>query len=187
MLILKKSCKALITALCTLFIYSCSSNDKLDINNYQLQSIQWKLSADDAEKVDTIELPPKITSNNTEEPMSITFSFEKNIKETSQFYSDDPELFNSLTSEYRKLSSDLHAPLSLNETVLSPLYKSKETLKLSPHTKVTTECKIYIKEYTATYLAIFANDKGETIEMSGKWKGAFNKGSKVTYILKDIK
>ena len=135
---------------------------------------------------------------------SITFSFEKNIKETSQFYSDDPELFNSLTlkenilvditanastlsSEYRKLSSDLHAPLSLNETVLSPLYKSKETLKLSPHTKVTTECKIYIKEYTATYLAIFANDKGETIEMSGKWKGAFNKGSKVTYILKDIK
>ena len=48
MLILKKSCKALITALCTLFIYSCSSNDKLDINNYQLQSIQWKLSADDA-------------------------------------------------------------------------------------------------------------------------------------------
>ena len=97
MLILKKSCKALITALCTLFIYSCSSNDKLDINNYQLQSIQWKLSADDAEKVDTIELPPKITSNNTEEPMSITFSFEKNIKETSQFYSDDPELFNSLT------------------------------------------------------------------------------------------
>ena len=116
----------------------------------------------------------------------------------------NPELFNSLTlkenilvditanastlsSEYRKLSSDLHAPLSLNETVLSPLYKSKETLKLSPHTKVTTECKIYIKEYTATYLAIFANDKGETIEMSGKWKGAFNKGSKVTYILKDIK
>ena len=204
MLILKKSCKALITALCTLFIYSCSSNDKLDINNYQLQSIQWKLSANDAEKVDTIELPPKITSNNTEEPMSITFSFQKNIKETSQFYSDDPELFNSLTlkenilvditanastlsSEYRKLSSDLHAPLSLNETVLSPLYKSKETLKLSPHTKVTTECKIYIKEYTATYLAIFANDKGETIEMSGKWKGAFNKGSKVTYILKDIK
>ena len=55
MLILKKSCKALITALCTLFIYSCSSNDKLDINNYQLQSIQWKLSADDAEKVDTID------------------------------------------------------------------------------------------------------------------------------------
>lgn len=162
MLILKKSCKALITALCTLFIYSCSSNDELDINSYQLQSIQWKLSADDAEKVDTIELPPKTTSNNTEEPMSITFSFEENIKETSQFYSDDPELFNSLTlkenilvditanastlsSEYRKLSSDLHAPLSLNETVLSPLYKSKETLKLSPHTKVTTECKIYIK------------------------------------------
>ena len=70
---------------------------------------------------------------------------------------------------------------------LNPLYKSKETLKLSPHTKVTTECKIYIKEYTATYLAIFENDKGETIEMSGKWKGAFNKGSKVTYILKDIK
>ena len=33
MLILKKSCKALITALCTLFIYSCSSNDELDINN----------------------------------------------------------------------------------------------------------------------------------------------------------
>ena len=76
----------------------------------------------------------------------------------------------TLSSEYRKLSSDLHAPLSLNETVLSPLYKSKETLKLSPHTKVTTECKIYIKEYTATYLAIFENDKGETIEMSGKWK-----------------
>lgn len=97
MLILKKSCKALITALCTLFIYSCSSNDELDINSYQLQSIQWKLSADDAEKVDTIELPPKTTSNNTEEPMSITFSFEENIKETSQFYSDDPELFNSLT------------------------------------------------------------------------------------------
>lgn len=132
------------------------------------------------------------------------FHLKKTYKETSQFYSDDPELFNSLTlkenilvditanastlsSEYRKLSSDLHAPLSLNETVLSPLYKSKETLKLSPHTKVTTECKIYIKEYTATYLAIFENDKGETIEMSGKWKGAFNKGSKVTYILKDIK
>ena len=29
--------------------------------------------------------------------MSITFSFEENIKETSQFYSDDPEIFNSLT------------------------------------------------------------------------------------------
>ena len=63
MLILKKSCKALITALCTLFIYSCSSNDELDINSYQLQSIQWKLSADDAEKVDTIELPPKTPIN----------------------------------------------------------------------------------------------------------------------------
>lgn len=62
MLILKKSCKALITALCTLFIYSCSSNNELDINSYQLQSIQWKLSADDAEKVDTIELPPKTTT-----------------------------------------------------------------------------------------------------------------------------
>ena len=114
MLILKKSCKALITALCTLFIYSCSSNDKLDINNYQLQSIQWKLSADDAEKVDTIELPPKITSNNTEEPMSITFSFEKNIKETSQFYSDDPELFNSLT-----LKENILVDITANASTLS--------------------------------------------------------------------
>ena len=118
MLILKKSCKALITALCTLFIYSCSSNDKLDINNYQLQSIQWKLSADDAEKVDTIELPPKITSNNTEEPMSITFSFEKNIKETSQFYSDDPELFNSLT-----LKENILVDITANASTLSSEYK----------------------------------------------------------------
>ena len=38
-----------------------------------------------------------------------------------------------------------------------------------------------------SYSVSFENDKGETIEMSGKWKGAFNKGSKVTYILKDIK
>lgn len=36
MLILKKSCKALITALCTLFIYSCSSNDELE---YQQLSV----------------------------------------------------------------------------------------------------------------------------------------------------
>ena len=91
MLILKKSCKALITALCTLFIYSCSSNNELDINSYQLQSIQWKLSADDAEKVDTIELPPKTTSNNTEEPMSITFSFEENIKKHNKIQDKTPE------------------------------------------------------------------------------------------------
>lgn len=77
MLILKKSCKALITALCTLFIYSCSSNDELDINSYQLQSIQWKLSADDAEKVDTIELPPKTTSNNTEDLCLSLFHLKK--------------------------------------------------------------------------------------------------------------
>lgn len=201
---LKNLCKALIIILCTLFIYSCSNNDELDISNYQLQSIKWKLSADDTEKVNIIELLPTVDSNNTEEPMSITYSYEENIEETSQFYSDDPELFNSLTSkenilvpittnarcldsEYKKFSSDLQAPLSLNRTVLPPLSKSRDIIKLPPHTKVTTECKIYIKEYMATYLAIFTNDKGETIEMSGKWKGEFNNGSKVTHTIKDLK
>lgn len=201
---LKNLCKVLIIILCTLFIYSCSNNDELDISNYQLQSIKWKLSADDTEKVNIIELLPTVDSNNTEKPISITYSYEENIEETSQFYSDDPELFNSLTSkenilvpittnarfldsEYKVFSSDLQAPLSLNRTILPPLSKSTDIIKLPPHTKVTTECKIYIKEYTATYLAIFTNDKGETIEMSGKWKGEFNGGSEVTLTFKDLK
>lgn len=47
MLTLKKSYKTLLIVLCALFTYSCSSNDELDIKNYQLQSIQWKLSVDD--------------------------------------------------------------------------------------------------------------------------------------------
>lgn len=126
---LKNLCKVLIFVLCTLFIYSCSNNDELDISHYQLQSIAWKLNADDIKKVNIIELPPQEDNNHTEESMSITFSFEENIEETSQFYSDNPELFNSLTStenilvpittdpshlnsEYQRFSSSLQAPLS---------------------------------------------------------------------------
>lgn len=200
---LKNLCKALIIVLCTLSMYSCSNNDELDISDYKFQSIKWKLNPDDTEKINMIELPPKVDSNMTDQPMYITYSIEDNIEETSQFYSDDLELFNSLTSrenilvpittdpilfnsEYKKLSSNLKAPLKLNETILPSTYTSKETIKLHPHTKMRTVCKIYIKEYTATYLATFANDNGETIEMSGKWKGAFNKSSKVTHTVENI-
>lgn len=92
-----------------------------------------------------------------------------------------------LSFEYRKLLFDLYVFLFFNEIVFFFLYKLKEILKFFLYIKVMIECKIYIKEYIVIYLVIFENDKGEIIEMSGKWKGVFNKGFKVIYIFKDIK
>lgn len=201
---LKKLCNCLMIALCTLSLLSCSNDDEWDYSGFTLQSIEWKLAADDTVKTNIIECPTVVEENNTDEDMYITYSVEENVVETSQFYSNDPELFNKLTqqgsilvsitrdtngfgSEFRGLSSDFQAPFSLIETVVPPSSTSKDTSLLSPHSKVTITGKIYTKEYTATYLATFMKENGEVIKITGKWKGVFNKGSKTCHTFENIK
>lgn len=200
---LKNLCKASILILCTLFIYSC--DNETDFSSYQLQTIQWKLSADDTTNTYTIEVPVQVDRNETDTHIDVTFSEEGLVEETSQFYCDDVQLFNSLTSKeeipvsittdtkfffdsnYTEILSDLQAPLSLDKTVLPPMHRSKETTKLPPHCQMTTEYTAQMEEQTATYLATFINDRGETIEISGKWKGTFLRNSEVLTTLTTIK
>ncbi|WP_178795975.1 hypothetical protein [Bacteroidaceae bacterium] len=201
---LKKLCNYLMIALCILSLLSCSNDDEGDYSGFTLQSIEWKLSADDTIKDGAIELPTTIDTNDNNESMYLTFSIEEHIVETSQFYCDDPELFNKLTqrgsilvsitrdsngfsSEFKRFWSDLQVPFSLVETILPPSSKTEDTIEVPPHTRLTTMSKIHTKECTATYLATFAKENGEIIKITGKWKGFFNYGSEVYYKLENIK
>lgn len=201
---LKKTCNYLMITLCILSLLSCSNDDEGDYNGFTLQSIEWKLAADDTTKDGTIELPTTTDTNENNESMYVTFSVEEHIIETSQFYCDDPELFNKLTqqgsilvpitrdasdfnSEFKRFSSNFQAPFSLIETILPPSSKTKDTIEVPPHTRLTTMSKIHTKGCTATYLATFAKENGEIIKITGKWKGFFNYGSEVYSKLENIK
>lgn len=202
---LKTLCKTLIIAVCALTIYSCSNNDEFDPSNFRLQSIKWKLDANDTEKIDTIELPTTKDINHTDESMYVTFSIENQIEEISQFFCDDSELFNTLipqdttilvsitnntkdfSSKYTELQSDIKAPFNLGKNVLPPHSKSKNTIKVPPHTQVTTTSIVSMKEGTATYSATFIKDNGEIILITGKWKRVILDGTKMSHVFEDVK
>lgn len=99
MFTLKTLCKALVITAFSLNLSSCSNDDETDFINYKLQTVKWKLDINDTEKINVIELPPTVDLNQTDESIHATFTVADKIEETSQFFCDNPELFDALISQ----------------------------------------------------------------------------------------
>lgn len=205
MFTLKTLCKALVITVFSLNLSSCSNDDEADFTNYKLQTVKWKLDTNDTEKINVIELPPTIDLNQTDESIYATFTVADKIEEISQFFCDNPKLFNALisqdtilwvcisndpsdfSSQYKELSSPTKAPFNLNINVVPSLSNPTETIEIVPYTKVTTRSMVTTKTQSATYLATFTSNNGDIIEITGKWERVTLQDVKASHVFEDIK
>lgn len=205
MFTLKTLCKTLVITAFSLNLSSCSNDNETDFINYKLQTVKWKLDINDTEKINVIELPPSVDLNPTDESIYATFTVADKIEETSQFFCDNPELFDALisqdtipwvcisndpsdfSSQYKGLSSPTKAPFDLNINVVPSLSNPTETIEIVPYTKVTTRSMVTTKTQSATYLATFTSNNGDIIEITGKWERVTLQDVKVSHVFEDIK
>lgn len=205
MFTLKALCKTLAITVFSLNFFSCNNDDEIHFTNYKLQTIKWKLDTNDTEKINVIELPPTVDFNQADESIYATFTVADKIEETSQFFCDDPKLFDTLisqdtipwvcisndpshfSSQYKGLSSPTKAPFDLNINVVPSLSNPTETIEILPYTKVTTRSMVTTKTQSATYLATFTRNNGDIIEITGKWERVTLQDVKTSHVFEDIK
>lgn len=175
--------------LCSVAACSNDDNDEIKDTSYTLDDIEWAMLDGDQVKETKMEIPQEVYRNQSDQSMPITVCAVQNFTQTSQFYSDDPELFQLLTqipsnvyvpSEETSFEGFFHkyggpeVPLSLEEYTYPPHSYSTHTFEVPSHTITTFNATIIEYKVTATYRAHFTgNNSGKQIEITGKWKGTY--------------
>lgn len=170
-------------------VTGCDKEDEeFKDTSYSLDEIEWAIGDNGVVKT-IIDIPEKIYKNDSDVKQPVTVCGIENYTQTSQFFSDDPNLFQNLTQESINVyipSDEIHfegffhtsggpeVPLSLEEYLYPPHSFSTNTLKLPPHTMLIHNATIIESKVTATYRARFTgNDTGKQIEVMGTWKGTY--------------
>lgn len=181
-----------------LFAFTACSNDdnnereKILSKEYQLENIQWGAMSEDETTCRTFDDVKEIIANKYDKGYKATINHLQDYEHSSQFFSDDPELFMHLIGEatnslsipsessfstkntFYSLESPTKAPFSL-KTYKFPLEdKSYQQVASEVPFKVKSTAKIEEYQVSATYRAIFKEvNSNKTVEITGKWKGIY--------------
>lgn len=195
--------KAFLLFIFILQFTSCS-NEEQSIPHYKVEDMMWKLGEGDGVEYLEQKVEPMLYTNSGTESIYVSFSETDYIDETSQFYSEDPNLLNALAknsikvpitdtetilnSNYGYLIFSRKAPFDMSENILEPTTVTTCTDEVHPNSQVTIEGIIYLKKITASYKAILKDEINQnTIEVEGKWVGVFQNGSNIKFIYAPIK
>lgn len=187
--------------LCGVAACDNSDDNELKDTSYTLDKIEWKLDTDKVE-VNEIKIPQEVYSNASSNEMQVTTCGVENYTQTSQFYTDNPQLFQLLNQVpidvyipsgenafdgFFYTSSGPLVPFSLEEYTYPAPPNSTNSILLPPKTILTFDATILERKVTATYRACFTgNDSGKQIEITGQWKGVFYETLTNKLITKDI-
>lgn len=182
----------------TLFaITACSEDEMTERENifskeYQLEEIVWETMAGDETISRTFEESHETSSQKISEKLySATVNTVQDVKQSSIFFSNDPELFihligttpfsipvpskdlNTATSS-SNITSGIRVPFSLEKYIFPTLDNSSQTVTIEVPFKVKSIWTIEESQVSATYRARFKDVKGgHEVEITGKWKGLF--------------
>lgn len=181
-----------------LFAFTACSNDdnnereKILSKEYQLENIKWGVMSEDETTCRTFDDVKEIVANKYDKEYKATINHLQNYEHSSQFFSDDPELFMHLIGEatnnlsipnestfstkntFSQIESSTKAPFSLKAYKFPLEDKSYQQVKSEGPFKVKSTAKIEEYQVSATYCATFKEVNGnETVEITGKWKGIY--------------
>lgn len=198
---LSKLFRTILFAGLALFAFTACSNDDGDENDerenilskeYQLENIKWGAMSEDETTCRTFDDVEEIIANKYDKGYEATIRSLEDYEHSSQFFSDDPELFMhlidkvttniSIPSEssfstkdiFYSIETSAKAPLSLKAYIYPNDDKSYQRVSCEAPFKVQSTAKIEEYQVSATYLATFKEVNGnETVEITGKWKGVY--------------
>lgn len=184
-------------------VTGCDKEDEeFKDSSYTLDKLEWAVGENDV--VETlIDIPERIYINDSDIELPVTVCAFDNYTQTSQFFSDDPNLFQRLTQQLVNVyipsgeyASDgffqtfggPEVPLSLEEYLYPPHSFCTHTTEMPPQTMLIQNATITESKVTATYRALFTgNDTGKQIEVMGTWKGTYYTKHFGVLEIKDIK
>ena len=200
----------LFAAIASLVFSACSKNelDEREVmlsKEYRLVEVTWGKMAEDETTCRTFEQNQEVVARKEGTKYSATLYDMLDYEQSSQFFSDDQELFmhllgdNSYTlfvpSEEFTLTDNIDWKVSGGPKVPFALDVYRFDIDNNPNQKSTSdvpfvlECKSMIEEYhvTATYRACFKEVDGDgTVEIIGKWKGLYYKCKHSAYVSKPL-
>lgn len=207
MKLISKSFKKVIFVGMVLCVFSACGEDELGereealSKEYELVDIVWGKMTEDETTCNTFTDVREVKGESYGTKYSVfIFPLEK-YSQSSQFFTDDPELFMhlagtnppmlSIPSEDSSLSTDItwhltsivRVPLGLEVYNFPPDNYSTHQLEIEEPFKI--QCTSVIDEYhvTATYRASFKEVNGNgNIEIEGKWKGVYYRNKNSTLI-----
>ena len=181
-----------------LFVFTACSNDennereKILSKEYQLENIKWGVMPEDETTCRTFDDVDEIIANKYDKGYKATITYLQDYEQSSQFFSDDPELFMHLIGEatnslsipsestfsikntFYSVESSTKAPFSLKAYKFPTEDRSYEQVTSEGPFKIKSTAKIEEYQVSATYCAIFKEVNGnETVEITGKWKGVY--------------
>lgn len=180
------------------FAFSACSENELDerevilSKEYQLVEVTWGKMAEDKTECRTFEQNQEVVARKEGTKYSATVYDMLDYEQSSQFFSDDRELFMhllgddsytlSVPSEDFTLTDNINLHISGGIKMPFALDVYRFDTNDNSHQKSTSEApfklesKSIIEEYhvTATYRACFKEvDGNRTVEVIGKWKGVY--------------
>lgn len=186
---------ALIVGMVFFTLSACNGLDERDeilSKEYQLEDIVWGKMADDETSFRTYEETKEYVAESYGTKYRANIFPLEDYMLSSQFLSDDPELFNhligvnppmlSIPSENSELSADLNwhvrsateVPLELEVYSFAPDSYSKDEIEADVPFKIQASFTIEEYHVAATYKACFKEINGNgSIEIVGKWKGLY--------------
>ncbi len=186
---------ALFTGMILFAFTACSNDDdpasKVFNEEYKLVKIKWAKMADDEITCKTFEDTQKAIAEKCMEGYTASIKDLEYYTQSSQFFSDDPELFShlagvipdtlSIPNEYFLPASTLSSIKSASGAPLSLKMYNFPPDSYTVNGTITQERCILqvvsrIEEYqvSATYYAYFKGvSSGNEIEITGKWKGTY--------------
>lgn len=181
---------------------SCNDDDEFNNRQYELQSIQWKLTEGEQNETYQKEFPKEVIKNDKDQ--SIYHTHTDSTYVSSQFFCDNPALLSELTgdsievcipipetnlsSAYSILFSSVSSSLAIGKIVLPVSGWSSDKLEIPPHTQLAFTGTLSFTKVKASYRLIFREkNSNEIIEVTGKWEGEYSVGTNITYTSTPIK
>lgn len=168
-----------------------SERDEILSKEYQLEEVTWTRMLGDEITCRTFDESREVIAERKGTEYSATIFPLEDYIQSSQFFSDDPELFMhlvgttsnklsipsedvSLSDNNMSIAGGVQVPFLLEMYDFEPDSYSKSEFTLEEPFKVQGSSTIEEYKVTATYQAIFKEVSSEKkIEITGKWKGVY--------------
>lgn len=175
---------------------ACSNDDDPGINifdeDYELVNIKWARMVDDETTCKSFEKTQEIPAVKCAEGYTVSVKDLEGYTQSSQFFSDDPELFCHLAGAipdtlcipneesffpvgtFFSTTGGPEVPFSLKMYDFSPISFTVNETTSEERFILQELSRIEVYQVSATYRALFKGvSSGNEIEITGKWAGTF--------------